>query len=86
MLVHMIDLMDSRMGIFDDIIKKDNSNGHWSGYIKHLDRIIYKEALPTFTSKLTSSEPRQKKNGELKQNLGSLLKDFSVGESSQDED
>lgn len=86
MLVHMIDLMDSRMGIFDDIIKKDNSNGHWSGYIKHLDRMIYKEPLPTFTSKQSSNESKPKKNGELKQSLGNLLKDFSVGESSQDED
>lgn len=85
MLVHLIDLMDSRMGIFDDIIKRDNTTGHWSGYVKHLDRIVFKDELPTYTSKIedttktvaNTSRPA-KKDQDLKQNLGSFLKDFNI--------
>lgn len=83
MLVHLIDLMDSRMAIFDDIIKKDNLTGHWSGYVKHLDRVVYKDQLPTFTAKNSQQVVSEKSKkvdpkGELKQNLGSLLKDFTI--------
>jgi 3'-5' exoribonuclease len=48
-LVHLIDLMDSRMASVDVIKKTDSAQGNWSGYIKHLDRIIYKSELPFYS-------------------------------------
>jgi 3'-5' exoribonuclease len=47
-LVHLIDLMDSKMGTLEIIKKTDSATGHWSGYIKHLDRIVYKSELPFY--------------------------------------
>jgi 3'-5' exoribonuclease len=85
MLVHLIDHMDSKMNAFDTIKKTDNNIGHWSGYVKHLDRIVFKGELPTFTKKLTgdskasSKNPKKKSHQkEIKQSLGGLLKDFKV--------
>lgn len=46
MLVHMIDLMDSKMHSFEAVKRTDKNIGHWSGYVKHLDRIIFKDELP----------------------------------------
>jgi 3'-5' exoribonuclease len=46
MLVHLIDLMDSKMHTLKAIKRTDNNVGHWSGYVKHLDRIVYKDELP----------------------------------------
>jgi 3'-5' exoribonuclease len=74
--------MDSKMSSMDQVKKTDNSTGYWSGMIKHLDRVVYKNELPTFTSyqdenveapKAPKSEPK-----DLKQTLGSKLKDFKV--------
>ena len=47
-LVHLIDLMDSKMGSMDIIRKTDSNTGHWSSFIKHLDRIVYKSELPFY--------------------------------------
>ena len=47
-LVHMIDHMDSKMGTFDIIKKNDSTTGHWSSYVKHIDRIVYKSDLPFY--------------------------------------
>ncbi|MBF0362617.1 MAG: HD domain-containing protein [Oligoflexia bacterium] len=44
-LFHSIDLMDSKIGSVDLIIKNDPVVGNWSSYIKHLDRIIFKGKL-----------------------------------------
>ncbi len=87
-LVHLIDLMDSKMNSMEMIKKTDNNQGVWSGFVKHLDRIVYKDELPSFTD-YASQTPKVKSNpsdlkpakanrsnGELKQSLGSLLKDF----------
>lgn len=52
MLVHLIDLMDSKMASFEAVKKKDMLPGHWSGYVKHLERLVFKEELPTFTEYL----------------------------------
>lgn len=91
-LVHLIDLLDSKMSSIDQVKKNDNSTGHWSGMIKHLDRVIYKNELPSFKNyqtkedeeKANSSEKKSSKNKnsspELKQSLGSLLKDIKVTE------
>ena len=94
MLVHMIDLMDSKMHSFETIKRTDNLTGHWSGYVKHLDRIVYKDDLPFYpepiaqvnsshkTSKTSynnnRSQKKEKASQELKNNLGNLLKDFKV--------
>lgn len=91
MLVHLIDLMDSKMASFDEVIKKDNMTGHWTGFVKHLDRIVFKDALPSYTNKSNgqvqtntpSKEPAKRGNSkpqgkELKQSLGDKLKDFKV--------
>ena len=48
MLVHLIDLMDSKMSSFDQVKKLDSSTGNWTGFVKHLDRIVYKNEVPTF--------------------------------------
>ena len=48
MLVHLIDLMDSKMHSFETVKRNDNTTGHWSGFVKHLDRIVYKDELPFF--------------------------------------
>lgn len=90
-LVHLIDLMDSKMASMDQVKNNDNSTGHWSGMVKHLDRIVYKNNLPTFTKYIPDgsevSEPtetvRPKKESapaqkDLKQTLGSKLKDFKI--------
>lgn len=87
MLVHLIDLMDSKMHSFETIKRNDNNVGHWSGYVKHLDRIIFKDDLPFYPQyeekEIDQIEEKPKKkvvstNQELKQNMGSLLKDFKI--------
>lgn len=55
-LVHLIDLMDSKMGSFDIIRKTDNNTGHWSGFVKHLDRIVYKSELPFYPDYVQDEE------------------------------
>ncbi len=92
MLVHHIDLMDSKMASFEEIMKNDSNPGHWSGYIKHLDRMIFKAELPFYEKEISDEELAQTKSlsetpkkkekkkydQELKQNLGSLLEGFEV--------
>lgn len=88
MLVHMIDLMDSKMNAFDTVINQDNNSGHWTGYVKHLDRIVFKDELPFYGDyqeepgfvkdvNKKKTEPKRSQK-EIKQNLGNLLKDFKV--------
>lgn len=85
-LVHLIDYMDSKIGSFEQVKKSDSNAGNWSGFIKHLDRIVYKNNLPTFTEYIadenvakktvpvkTSPEPKSTA-------LGNLLKDFKLDE------
>lgn len=91
MLVHLVDLMDSKMNAFETVINQDNNTGHWTGFVRHLDRIVYKDDLPHYTdyieetaSSHTKTKSREvtgstpKRNQDIKQNLGSLLKDFKV--------
>jgi 3'-5' exoribonuclease len=56
-LVHLIDFMDSKMGSFDIIRKTDSATGHWSGFVKHLDRIVYKSELPFYPEYIQDDEP-----------------------------
>lgn len=55
-LLHLIDLMDSKINSIDQIIKSDNTVGHWSQYIKHMDRMIYKSPLPKYTEFIEPAE------------------------------
>jgi 3'-5' exoribonuclease len=91
-LVHLIDLMDSKMSSLDQVKKNDSSTGHWSGFVKHLDRMVYKSSLPSFIDYIKDSNGNEKeelpktivqnnKNSkELKSSLGNLLKDFKLEE------
>lgn len=91
-LVHLIDLMDSKMGSFEIVKKTDSNTGHWSGFIKHLDRIVYKSELPFYPDYI-EDEPRdekpqlapqpkpiQKNQVEPKTSLGKMLGSFKVEE------
>ena len=85
-LVHLIDLMDSKMSSFEQVKKADSSTNNWSGFVKHLDRIVYKNDLPSFTSYLADENPidhtKPSKPQASNKNtaLGNLLKDFKVEE------
>jgi 3'-5' exoribonuclease len=88
MLVHLIDLMDSKMHSFETVIKNDQAPGNWTGFVRHLDRIIYKEELPFYPEYIEgkaaadtkrNSKPKTKHyDREVKQNLGSLFKDIKI--------
>lgn len=93
MLLHLIDHMDSKMHSFETVKRTDQNTGHWSGYVRHLDRIIFKTDLPFYDEYNTGSNSgngskqrpnhksksiKTKGNQEVKQNLGNLLKDFKV--------
>lgn len=60
MLVHMIDLMDSKMHSFETVKRTDNNVGYWSSYVKHLDRIIFKGELPTYQEYISESSDNLK--------------------------
>lgn len=91
-LVHLIDLMDSKMSALKESKESDSNVGRWTNYIKHLDRTIYKPELPSHTEYVVSSSSSEnevhsqtkEKNStnkgekELKQSLGDFLKDFKV--------
>lgn len=57
-LVHLIDLMDSKMSTMEMIKKTDSQTGHWSGFVKHLDRIVYKSELPFYPDYVQDEEPQ----------------------------
>lgn len=91
-LVHLIDLMDSKMSTMDQIKKTDSSTGHWSGYVKHLDRIVYKSELPFYPEYIPDEEverpsqpkrqdtPKPRPQAEPKTSLGKMLGNFKVEE------
>ncbi|MCB9060018.1 MAG: HD domain-containing protein [Halobacteriovoraceae bacterium] len=61
-LVHLIDLMDSKMNSMEQVKRTDNLQGPWSNFIKHLDRTVFKSELPLYTQKVS---PTQKDNSTL---------------------
>ncbi|MGE3611627.1 MAG: 3'-5' exoribonuclease YhaM family protein [Bacteriovoracaceae bacterium] len=91
-LVHLIDLMDSKMGTFEMIKKTDTTAGHWSGYVKHLDRIIFKGELPFYPEYIQEdhveeapARPAPKPNSnrsapEPKTSLGKMLSNIKIEE------
>ncbi len=87
-LVHIIDMMDSKMNAFEMAKRLDNSSGHWTGYIKHLDRMVYKAELPFYDRFEDEPAPPsavaaavKSESRELKQNLGELLSGLKIGAS-----
>lgn len=85
-LVHLIDLMDSKMGSLDLIKKTDSSTGTWSGFVKHLDRIVYKSELPFYPEYILDEEEKPKGQSRTKNaaspttSLGKMLSGFKVDE------
>lgn len=82
-LLHLIDLMDSKMGSLEMIKRNDSMKGHWSTHIKHLDRSIFKDELPFFHGPVSDEESSKqskpvKKSGEkvLTHNMSKLLEGF----------
>lgn len=65
-LVHLIDLMDSKMNSLEMIKKTDSSTGHWSGFVKHLDRIVYKSDLPFYPDYISDEEQEEEHRPEPK--------------------
>ncbi len=84
MLVHMIDLMDSKMHTFETIKRTDQNTGHWSGFVRHLDRIVFKDELPYFPEYVEASEQQAAKKKkshpkqELTHSMADALKGFKV--------
>lgn len=91
-LVHLIDLMDSKMGSLEIVRKTDSTTGHWSGFIKHLDRIVYKSELPFYPEYIQDEEfhheekekekvePRKKIAAEPTTSLGKMLGKIKIEE------
>lgn len=91
-LVHLIDLMDSKMGSLEIIRKTDSTTGHWSGFVKHLDRIVYKSELPFYPEYIQDEEfhheerekekvePRKKTVAEPTTSLGKMLGKIKIEE------
>ncbi len=88
-LVHLIDMMDSKMGSMEMIKKTDNATGHWSGFVKHLDRIVYKAELPFYPEYIveeeTTFQPEEKRQpakkspvAEPKTSMSKMLSGFKV--------
>jgi 3'-5' exoribonuclease len=69
--------MDSKMNSITQIKEQDNNTGHWSGMIKHLDRIIYKNELPSFTSFVLPEKEKENEKDQ-KPTLGDKLKNFKL--------
>lgn len=92
-LVHLIDYLDSKMHSMETICMTDTNSGHWSGFIRHLDRMVYKKELPFYPEALAeapsrstpqkkapanSKKPAYKAPKDPTKSMGSLLKDFKV--------
>ena len=60
-----------------EIKNKDNAPGDWSGYIRHLDRMIYKKELPTFKEKV-SNEPVKKEKKPINSAMSEQLKGLKL--------
>ena len=77
-LVHLIDLMDSKMASILEIKRKDNTPGDWSGFVRHLDRMIYKKDLPTFKTKVLKEKKGEKEKKPLNSAISDQLKGLKI--------
>ncbi len=83
-LVHLIDMMDSKMNSMEMVKRLDTTPGHWSGFVKHLDRIVFKDELPYYPEHIDETKPEEvrtekktsKPSTEVKTNLGKLLSNY----------
>ena len=75
-LVHLIDMMDSKMNSLDMIRRMDTQAGSWSGFVKHLDRTVFKPELP-FYPEMVGDRP-QVSPAEIKTGLGKQLEGFKL--------
>ncbi len=79
LLVHHIDLMDSKMHSFETAKKMDSNAGNWTNYVKYLDRIVFKGELPEAAPvQKEKSDSKKRGSEELKHNMTDMLKDFKV--------
>lgn len=89
MLVHLIDLTDSRMNSMAMARETDNAEGDWTSFIKHLDRVVYRPELPFYPSiaekqisapvaKLPKENSTSRPGQPLKQSLGKLLEGVKI--------
>lgn len=74
-LVHLIDLMDSKMNSMEMVRRHDNQQGPWSAFVKHLDRIVYKPELPFYPEPVGE---RERPTPGPKSALGKQLEGFKV--------
>jgi 3'-5' exoribonuclease len=58
-LVHLIDHMDSKMNALEMVKRSDSQAGSWTGFVKHLDRIVYKSDLPFYPEMLAQGPAEQ---------------------------
>ncbi|MBT3236923.1 MAG: HD domain-containing protein [Bdellovibrionales bacterium] len=84
-LVHFIDLIDSQMNSFQTAIENDRGNSDWTGYIKHLDRMLYKGKLRSISQPLEleggddeGGTPKVKAEGSPTHSMADQLKNFKV--------
>ncbi len=75
-LVHLVDLMDSKMNAMEMVKRTDNQAGPWSGFVKHLDRIVYKADLPFYSQMLDEKPVSEGKVG----SMGKLLQGYKPGQ------
>jgi len=68
------------MNSFEQVKSSDSNLGAWSNFVKHLDRIVYKNELPSFTKYLNDSKPETPVKNAPQTTMGKLLTDFKVGE------
>ena len=50
------------MGSLEIVKKTDSQTGHWSGFVKHLDRIVYKSELPFYPEYVADETLEEKPN------------------------
>lgn len=81
-LVHLIDLMDSKMNSFEAIKASDKNPGPWSAFVRHMDRIVYKEELPFYSDYL----PAKGDNEDVKAVVGPGKKDGSPKKKGSDQE
>ena len=89
LILYHIDFIDSKVNSFEVAKKQDNILGNWTGYIKHLNRVIFKGELPHYDKYIKVSdsesliEDTKNKNlkspdKDLKYSLADKLKNFKV--------
>jgi len=83
-LVNLIDQIDSKMYALEEITKNDNTQGNWSGYVKHLDRAIFKGDIGTYMDYQSEIKPNKftqvnnSNDPNLKYSMADKLKDIKI--------